>query len=137
MKILNFILGWGKNANMMVIVGCLTICSISLNMYLLNKSCHCPDISCPTCIPCDIEEQARGLTYTPIPNMGQCMKGYNPFKMDRLTPAKADPGVRENFQNHQNRQQQKRSDPMFLDPTGSLASTLLDSGYNQNLKLSY
>ena len=49
---------------------------------------------CPACPPCDIEERSNAYQWTPVPNMGLCMYGYDPFEMDPLVPGQPDPGIK-------------------------------------------
>ena len=49
---------------------------------------------CPACPPCDIEKRSEGFQWTPVPNMGLCMYGYDPFEMDPLLPGQPDPGIK-------------------------------------------
>ena len=128
--------GW-KPITVIVVLSVLSICSVSLNIYSFTKTTDCPATSfrcplvkscketsycCPAFPPCKIKGIAEALTFTPIPNMGQCMKGnliwlslssiicllchlsfilqgYDPFKMNRFAPSKPDPGVRRTYQN--------------------------------------
>ena len=51
-----------------------------ISSLLISKTI-CDDKQCPTCTctcpTCDIATKAEGLTWTPIPNMGQCALGMS------------------------------------------------------------
>ena len=48
---------------------------------------------CPACAPCDIEKRSEAFQWSPIPNMGPCMGGYDYFTSNRFSE-QGDPGLR-------------------------------------------
>ena len=59
--------------------------NLLISSLLISKTiCDVEFIRCPACPTCDIATKAEGLTWTPIPNMGQCALGMS-FKINECT----------------------------------------------------
>ena len=59
----------------------LLISSLLISKTICDDTCPTCTCTCPTC---DIATKAEGLTWTPIPNMGQCALGMS-FKINECT----------------------------------------------------